>query len=62
MLERDGGMESDGAYLDNFVSRGYFCLIPVFRTALPLSGGLSPEEGLDAVTWFSSGKLSKERN
>ena len=42
-------------------SRDHFCLVPVlFRTTLLHSGGLSPREGWDGVTWCSCGKLWKK--
>ena len=38
-------VESPGTYLDDWVSRGHFYLVPIFfRTALLRSGGLSPGE------------------
>ena len=38
-------MESPGAYVDNRVSRGRFCLVNVlFRTTFPRSDGLSPAD------------------
>ena len=40
------GVQSPDAYLDDWVRRDHLCLVPVyFRTALPHSGGLSPEKG-----------------
>ena len=45
------GVESLGAYVDDCVSHGYFCLGPgFFRTTLPCYGGLSPGEGWDVAT------------
>ena len=46
--ERQEGVESPGAYVDDLDPRGHLCLIPVFIwTALVRSGGLSP--GKDAA-------------
>ena len=43
-------------YVNNWVLRAHFGLVPVFfSTALPRSGGLSPRGGWDAVTWRSNG-------
>ena len=43
------GVESPGEYVDDLVSRRHICLAPVFRTALPHSGGLSHGERCDVV-------------
>ena len=42
LCERQVRVESPGAYVGDWVSRGHFCLVPVaFRTSLPCSGSLS---------------------
>ena len=44
--DRKSRVESPGVHVDDCVSLGHFCLVPVFFwSALPRSGGLSPGEG-----------------